>query len=281
MDLGQKPLDVTDNLGFFNPKVGLDYRYNSRNSFYVFFGVGNREPTRNDYIDAPDGQPPQHESLYNAEAGYKYQDNNKRLKVNAYYMRYRNQLVNTGEVNDVGANIRTNVDQSYRAGLELIGAIKLGEQWQWQGNATFSRNRILNTDYKVGGELVESFESTPISLSPSIIASSQFRYQPFKGFKASLQSKYVGEQYLDNTGSEDRKIQDYLLNNLRLSYTVNQWAVFDQVTAQLDVNNLLNVRYANDGYTFAARSESGEVNHFNFFYPQAGRNFMASLKLGF
>ncbi len=281
MDLGQKSLYVTDNLGFFNPKVGLDYRYNSRNSFYVFFGMGNREPTRNDYIDASQGQSPQHESLYNGEAGYQYQDNTKRLKVNAYYMRYRNQLVNTGEVNDVGANIRTNVDHSYRAGLEFIGAIQLGKQWQWQGNATFSRNRILNTDYKVDGELEKSFESTPIAFSPSVIAASQFRFQPFKGFEASLQSKYVGEQYLDNTGSESRKIQDYLLNNLRLSYTLNQWAVFDQVKAQLDVNNLLNVRYANDGYTFAARAESGEVNNFNFFYPQAGRNFMASLKLGF
>ena len=280
-DLGQKPLAVTDNLGFFNPKIGLDYRYNSRNSFYVFFGIGNREPTRNDYIDAPKDQPPQHESLYNAEAGYQYQGRKTNLKVNAYYMRYRNQLVNTGAVNDVGANIRTNVDHSYRAGLEVIGAYQFAEKWQWQGNATFSRNRILNTDYKVGGELVKSFESTPIALSPSVVAASQFQYQPLNGFQASIQSKYVGEQYLDNTGSSDRKIKDYLLNNLRLSYTINGWELFEEITARVEVNNLLNVRYANDGYTFATRTENGEVNNFNFFYPQAGRNYMAAIKLGF
>lgn len=280
-DLGQEPLSTTDNLSFFNPKIGLDYRYNSHNSFYVFLGVGNREPTRNDYIDAPNDQKPQHEQLYNAEAGYQYQNKRTRLKVNAYYMRYRNQLVNTGEVNDVGANIRTNVDHSYRAGLELIGTYRLSKQWLWQGNATFSRNRILNTDYKVGGVLAESFESTPIGFSPPIIAASRFTYEPFEGAKAAIQSKYVGRQYLDNTGSEDRKIGNYLLNNVRFSYSISRWEVFDKVTAQLSVNNILNVRYANDGYTFATRSESGETNHFNFFYPQAGRNYMTSLKFSF
>ena len=280
MDLGGVPLDFSDELHFFNPKAGLDYQYNARNSFYAFFGIGNREPTRNDYIDAPNDAFPSHETLYNGELGYEYRGQRKQLKVNAYYMGYRNQLVNTGEVNDVGANIRTNVDRSYRAGLELIGAIKLSEQWQWQANATFSRNRILNTSYKVGGEVVERFEETPIVLSPSVIAASDLTYEPLKGLKASLQSKYVGEQYLDNTGSDSRKLEDYLLNNVRLSYTLSDVSLFEEMTARLSVNNILNVRYANNGYTFATRQE-GKVSHFNYYYPQAGRNYMGSLSIGF
>lgn len=282
LDIDQSQIDVSDNLNFFNPKVGFRLDLNSRNSLSAFAGIANREPTRNDYIDAPQGDKPQPERLYNLELGYEHKGQNQKLQVNGYFMGYENQLVQTGELNDVGSDIRTNVDQSYRAGIELIGAYRFSPQWVWNANLTVSRNRILNMDYKVGGELVEEFDETPIAFSPPVIGASTVKFSPFELFDISLRTKYVGKQYLDNTGSANKQIDPYLLNNLQLTYSTSELDLFQEITARVSVNNLLDVQYAADGYTFSYRSrENNDVVTQNYFYPQAGRHYMGTLTFNF
>ncbi len=280
LDIGLINIDESDQLDFFNPKVGINLDINSQNSFYAFAGIANREPTRNDYIDAPADQQPSPERLYNAELGYERTVNNAKLKVNGYFMRYQNQLVQTGEVNDVGAPIRTNVDQSYRAGIEIMGAYRFNKTLQWNGNLTLSRNRILNMTYKVNGQPIEEFEESPIAFTPPVIGSSNWELALFDGFTINLQSKYVGRQYLDNTGSAEKMLSDYLLNDLTFSYKLEELSMFKEVTARLKVNNILNVQYAPNGYTFSF-IRGGEVSTQNRYYPQAGRHYMGTLSLKF
>ncbi len=281
LDLGGVDISQSDRLNFFNPKAGLSYRINSTNKIYGFFGIANREPTRTDYINAPEGEKPSPERLNNLELGYERQGDKGKLKINGYLMEYQNQLVQTGELNDVGTPIRTNVDQSYRAGLELIGAYQFSPQWHWSGNLTLSRNRILNMDYKVSGQQVKTFEATPIAFSPPVIGSSEWQYSPFENFKIKLQTQYVGKQYLDNTGDPDKMISDYLINDLSLNYTLKNWAFFREMTARFNINNILNVHYASKGYTYDYFNKNQEIVTQTNYYPQAGRHYMGGLTLTF
>jgi iron complex outermembrane receptor protein len=203
-------------------------------------------------------------------------------------MDYDNQLVLTGELNDVGSSIRTNVDNSYRAGIELIGAYQLNSQWSIGGNATFSQNKIANFteiiyDY---GEAFDEFNvieneyiNTDISFSPNIIAAGEITYQPLRGLKFTILNKYVGKQYLDNTSNDDRALDPYFVSDLVGSY---QFSLPFLKTAELKlmVNNIFNEMYSSNGYTFGYNAGTYEVRE-NYLYPQAGTNYLLGLNLRF
>lgn len=276
----QEDVNVKVNYNFFNPKAGVTYSLSDNQQGYISYAIANREPVRSDFTDAP-GETPEHEKLFNLEAGYRYSSQRHAFRANFYRMDYRNQLVLTGELNDVGANIRANVGESYRMGIELEGLVRLSEKVTWSGNLTLSRNKNKEfvealVDYGENFEEENTINrihyNTNISFSPGVIAASGLSYFPVKGAEITLLSKYVGRQYLDNTENISRSISPYFVNDLRLSYTVTP-SFAREVVLSLLVNNVLDEHYASNGYTwgYLADAEYRE----NYYYPQAGRNFLA------
>ncbi len=289
VDNDQRPINFDKNFNFFNPKVGATYQLTSDATIYASFAVGNKEPNRSDIIDAAPGVDPSHETLNNLEIGYKRQSASGAFEFNYYLMDYKNQLVLTGEVNDVGAGIRTNVPDSYRMGIELSGMKKLAKGLFWTANVALSQNRIQSFDevifdfgpaFDEFNEVRTTFEDTDISFSPSIVAGSQLAFIPTSGFEIALLSKYVGDQFLDNTSNENRKIDAFFVNDLRINYAF-ETNLIKEVSLNLLVNNLFNLEYESNGYTFGYfGGQSFEVRE-NYFYPQAGTNFLLSLGLSF
>lgn len=274
----------TDRLTFFNPKAGLVYRLTGQQRLYASFSVANREPTRDEYVNSTPESRPEHETLYDWEAGYKATFNRFFAAVNLYYMDYKNQLALTGAINDVGAYIRQNVPDSYRAGIELQAGVRLTSTLEWSGNATFSRNKIEEytqylDDFDQGGQNTRTFEETALSFSPSFIGNSIVSFTD-DGFTAELISKYVSRQYLDNTQTRRRSIDPYFVNDVRVGYNFTGISYVKNIRATFQVNNVLNEKYETNGYTFGWIS-GGQERHFNYYYPQAGRNFLLHLKLEF
>lgn len=289
VDNDLRQIDFDKNFNFFNPKVGASYQLNNNANLYASFAIGNKEPNRSDIIDAAPGVDPQHETLNNLEIGYKRQSSTGSFEFNYYLMDYKNQLVLTGEVNDVGAGIRTNVADSYRMGIELSGVMKLTKGLFWSANVALSQNRInafdeIIFDYEAAfdefNEVRTTFTDTDISFSPSVVAGSQLSFIPTSGIEIALLSKYVGEQFLDNTSSDSRKIDAFFVNDLRINYAFETKTI-KEVSINLLVNNILNLEYESNGYTFGYfGGQSFEVRE-NYFYPQAGTNFLLSLGLSF
>lgn len=271
-------------LTFFNPKAGFTYTLSDRSSAYASVGVGHREPNRNDYTQSTPASRPKAEQLIDYEAGYKVQSTNLAFTANAYFMNYRNQLVLSGQLNDVGAANRVNVPVSYRAGLELEAGARLAKQLRWNVNATFSQNKIRNfTEYldnfDNGEQESRQYNETDISFSPNVVAGSQLMFTPAKGLELSLLSKYVGKQYLDNTSNESRKLNPYFTNDIRLIYSFKP-KFAQEIAFTVLVNNVLNELYESNGFTYAYISE-GRVTADNGYYPQAGRNFLAGVRVRF
>ena len=270
-------VDQTKSFDFINPKIGLMYDYNERNNTYISLAVANREPVRADFIESTPGNQPKIENLINLEAGYRYKGHNLMVNANAYYMHYTDQLVLTGQINDVGGYTRTNVDISHRSGLELEAAYRLTNQLSLTGNATFSDNKIKEfneyvTNYDLGGQDTIAHTNSDLAFSPNIIATAGIKYEPLEGLSINFLGKYVGEQFLDNTSTETRKLNDYTTVNLQVNYTVKD-VLFKEMTIGLLVNNIFNETYENNGYTWGY-VYGGERTVENFYYPQAGRNFM-------
>src|SRR5690606_5660591 len=186
-----------------------------------------------------------------------------------YLMHYQDQLVLTGELNDVGAPIRANIRKSYRTGIELSGAINLSKKITWNGNVTWSVNR--NQDYAIFDDdnNPAGRKNTTIILSPSWVAGSQLTWVPFTGFNASLLSKYVGKQYLDNTENDAVALSDYFINDVRLSYQFKPKGI-KALELSFLVNNLFDVEYSSNGYGYAGTP---------YFYPQAGINFLGMISV--
>jgi iron complex outermembrane receptor protein len=274
----------TATLTFFNPKAGLTYSINDRSTVYASVGVGQREPNRNDYTQSTPESRPKAEKLIDYEAGYKVQTENLAFTANAYFMDYKNQLVLSGQLNDVGAYNRVNIPASYRAGIELEAGTKLARQLRWNVNATFSQNKVKNfTEYldnfDNGAQESRQYSQTDISFSPNVIAGSQLLFTPAKGLELGLLSKYVGKQYMDNTSNESRKLNPYFTNDIRVIYSIKP-KFAQEIAFTLLFNNVLNELYESNGYTYAYISE-GKVTADNGYYPQAGRNFLAGVRVRF
>ncbi len=276
-----RAIAIGDNYKFFNPKAGLTYVLDQQNSFYAYYGIANREPVRADFVDAPNGAVPEHETLRNIEIGFKRNTNKYTFALNYYLMDYTDQLVNTGALNDVGSPIRTNVGSSHRAGIEAELIWHLTPQVSWGVNATFSENKIddfseVTSDVISGELIVNDFTDTDISFSPNVIAGSQWLFRPIKGLEAALLSRYIGSQFLDNTSNSNRQIDSYFVNDFRVSYTIETKKI-KSIGLNLLVNNVFNTQYSANGYTFNYVLNDLIVE--NFFYPQAGTNFLLGLSI--
>lgn len=276
-----RDITTSDDFFFFNPKAGLTY-YKGNNRFYATFAIANKEPIRGDYTD--NLEKPEHETLRNLEVGYSKTLTNARFAINYYLMDYKNQLIPTGQVNDVGGAIRTNIPESYRTGIELEGQVNLSNQFTVMANATFSQNKNRDfteyvIDYADFSYITTELGDTDIAFSPNLIASSQLIYKPVNGLEFGLMSKYVGDQFLDNTANDDRKIGAYFTNDLRINYNFST-KLFKEVGINLLVNNIFNVDYETNGYTYAYAIGDFTVRE-DHFYPQAGTNFLLGLKVRF
>lgn len=292
----------TAELNFFNPKAGITYQFNEHSNIYASFAVGNHEPNRDDYVDSAPQNRPKSENLKDFEAGYRTANDVFTGGINAFYMLYKNQLILTGALNDVGSPVRTNVKDSYRAGLELDGRVKITRQLNWAVTATLSTNKIKNyqqffSNYDDGTLVGESFKKTDIAFSPSFTGSSVISYSPVKGGEIALISKYIGKQYIDNTMNRNpegfdiapdnadnpyavnRYLKSYFVSDVRLRYNFSVKSV-KNIGLGLQVNNIFSKKYEANGATYPD-IESGHVMNYNYFFPQAPRNFMASLSLNF
>jgi iron complex outermembrane recepter protein len=289
-DNRQNVFDVDMNYTFFNPKTGLIFSLPGGQQLYASYAVANREPVRKDFVDNPAGETPKHETLGNLEMGFRKTSDKHSFNLNFYWMNYKNQLVLTGALNDVGAAIRTNVDKSYRAGIELEGTTKLSSRITWSANLMLSQNKIREFTevlYDSGPDwehdppvLVErKFTNTDISFSPGVVAGSVFSWTPFSSAEVSLLTKYVGAQFLDNTSDANRKLGAWLTNDLRLAYTIRPKGL-KEIGFNLLVNNLFDVAYESNGYTWGYLGGGAEYRE-NYYYPQAGRNFMVMMTLKF
>jgi iron complex outermembrane receptor protein len=197
-------------------------------------------------------------------------------------MRYNDQLILTGKINDVGSYTRTNTPQSYRLGIELEGALKPDKWFRVSGNLTLSRNKALDyteyiDDYDNGGQKTNTYRQTDLALSPGIIAAATLSFFPTADIELSLPAKYVGTSFLDNDQSDQKKINGYYVQQLRLVYTPKIKSL-KATTIAFQLNNLFNKEYEANGYTYGYYSGGKLVNE-NFLFPQAGRNFMLSLNI--
>jgi iron complex outermembrane receptor protein len=281
---------------FFNPKIGFmrlqTYGYDKSNQLqpsgyklYGFYGFSNREPVRVDFTNTTQNSRPKPERMHNAELGFeKTFAKIINLKLNYYLQYYVDQLVLTGQINDVGAYTRTNVDKSYRSGIEIESNIGLLKDVRLTTSTTFSKNKILVfnefiDDYDLGGQIKNEFKNTDIAYSPNIIAGAGLEYTYKKNTSMILTAKYVGSQYLDNTQNENRKIDAFSYCNFRASHTFYGVKI-KSITIGGQINNLLNSLYEANGYTYSYKFD-GIITTENFYYPQAGINFMAFCNLSF
>lgn len=264
IDNDQSAYAVNDQFDFFNPKVGVSYTVSDNSVLYTSYAIANREPNRTDYLDG-EGQP-KSERLGNLELGWRRNASGYGLEVNYYLMNYTDQLVLTGAISDVGAPIRANIGKSYRTGIEISGSINFSDKISWTANGTWSINK--NRDYAWLDENSTMVKrNTAIILSPAVIAGSQLTFKPFNHFEAILLTKYVGKQFLDNTEDDQVALDAYFINDLRFSYQFLPRNL-KLIELGLLVNNLLNVKYSSNGYSYGGLP---------YFYPQAGTNFLAML----
>ena len=270
---------------FFNPKFGFSFQPKPNQKAYLSYAVANREPNRDNYVDVnPAGKQPVHETLHDWEMGYSYFSSRFSVNANLYYMNYKNQLVLTGQINDVGAPVMVNVDKSYRAGIELQAGWKFSKSLQWNVNATFSRSRINNfTEYvdnwDTWGQEEFKLGATDLSFSPKLTGNSQIVFTPIEKIDISLISSYVGKQFIDNTSSNDRTLDAYFLNNLKLNYSFKTgW--FDEITLHVMVNNLLNEQYESNAWVYSYYLGNKRFKQDGYF-PQANRNFMIGVDFKF
>jgi len=250
---------------FFNPKAGITYRPNNQNSIYFSYARANREPAR---VDFETGSP-EAESLNDFELGWRYVSPNFQLNTNVYYLDFENQLVLTGELDNVGFPIRTNSGQSYRLGLEIDANI-IWNKWSIRPNLAISTNKNVDFLVEDGTGGFTNLGNTNISFSPDVVAGNVLTYRISDAFNASLFSKYVGEQFMTN--EDTNPLQSYFVNDINLQYSIPGISILNSLVLTAQVNNIFNVEYENNGYVFFGES---------FFYPQAGTNFLVGATLNF
>jgi iron complex outermembrane receptor protein len=285
------------NYFFFNPKIGASYALNSSSKFYTLLAIANKEPNRDDLTESSPTSRPKHETLYDLELGFKQSKSKYALSINGYFMLYNNQLVATGALNDVGASVRTNIEDSYRTGIEIEGGVQITKGLKWSGNLTLSQNKIQEwTEYvdnwdTWGKDTIVHTNST-LAFSPSVIASSIFEFSPYKQWDGArkknridklsiaLISKYVGEQFVDNTQSQDRKLESYFIHDLRVNYSLKFRSGLDKLTLFGSIYNLTNQLYSANAWSYRY-SSGGESQQQMGFYPQASTNLLIGLNLKF
>ena len=273
---------IDKSYGFFNPKIGLSYKLNPNSLLYVSYARANREPNRTDYESNPDIQP---ERLNDIEFGWRLRNKNMSLNLNSYFMLYDEQLVLTGEIDDVGNPKRTNSGSSYRIGLEIENRINISELFSFETNLTLSSNKNKNIFSMVDGALY-NYGKTNISFSPSFVGSNAIIYQPSEKISLSLLSKYVGKQYMGNTDQPNSILESYFVNDINITYSLKPEKIFQSMSINFLINNILNMEYISNGYYYTyddTWSIPGQIKTLDGagYYPQATRNFLAGLVFEF
>ena len=273
---------IDKSYGFFNPKIGLSYKLNPNSLLYVSYARANREPNRTDYESNPDIQP---ERLNDIEFGWRLRNKNMSLNLNSYFMLYDEQLILTGEIDDVGNPKRTNSGSSYRIGLEIENRINISELFSFETNLTLSSNKNKNIFSMVDGALY-NYGKTNISFSPSFVGSNAIIYQPSEKISLSLLSKFVGKQYMGNTDQPNSILESYFVNDLNITYSLQPEKIFQSISINFLINNILNKEYISNGYYYTyddTWSVPGQIKTLDGagYYPQATRNFLAGLVFEF
>ncbi|MEH6745523.1 MAG: TonB-dependent receptor [Maribacter arcticus] len=268
---------VDDTFNFFNPKAGITFDLNANNNFYLSYAVANREPNRNDYESGN----PKPEKLNDFELGWRYVSTNVQLNTNMYYMSYKDQLVLTGELNDVGAPLRENIGDSYRLGLEIDANIRINDKFSIRPNVALSTNK--NVDFFIDrDDVLQDLGNTNIAFSPSLVAGNILSYTPCEAMNLSLLSKYVGEQDLSNTDTEASRLDSYFTTDFNVTYEIKMNRILKSIVISGLVNNILNEKYVSNGYTYLdSWSTPGNTFEVQGFYPQAGTNFLIGATLNF
>jgi iron complex outermembrane receptor protein len=273
-------LSIERKFNFFNPKMGLTYQ--AKNIFYyTSVAVANKEPNRDDF-EASATEQPKKEQLVDWETGFEFKKPKYAINANVYYMNYKDQLVLTGKINDVGAYTRTNVPKSYRAGIELQVKYALNKKYNTSYNITLSQNKIKEfteyvDDYDQFTQVAIQHKNTNIALSPSLTTNRTFNWKPNDKFSFFWTTKYTSKQFLDNTENKTRILDSYFINDINAHWTILNKAKFNMLL-QFYANNLLDVQYAPNGYTYSYIADRS-VTTSNNYYPMAGRNYWVSIKI--
>lgn len=275
-------LKIYNRFDFFNPKAGISYNKNGWKG-YMSYSIANKEPNRDDF-EAGKTQQPKPERLHDMEWGIERTKGTYNWSATFYYMHYKDQLVLTGKINDVGAYTRTNIPKSYRLGIELQGGIKFSEKVNATANISLSKNKVLGfseyiDDYDNGGQKINSYGTTDIAFSPAVVSGVTFHFLPFKNLELSLLGKQVSKQYLDNTQHKDRALNGFSVFDARAIYSINKkWPKEINLIGQ--INNIFNKKYEPNGYTFSY-IYGGEITTENYYFPMAGTNFMIAVNISF
>ena len=275
---------IDEKFSFFNPKLGLTYRVNPKNSLYISYGRANKEPNRNDFENSVNT----HESLDDFELGWRLNNKTVKLNTNVYYMKYQNQLVLTGAIDDVGAPIRATSGKSYRLGFEIDATIKLSNQFSIKPNFALSDNKNVDFFAPIDGVL-QGLGNTPITFSPNFIANNTLIFTPTENLYVAFLSKYVSEQYMSNLNSEVSKqdiLTSYFTSDFNITYKIFPKKIFKSITISALVNNIFNKEYVDRGFYFTfddTWSNPGQTTTIDGagFYPQATRNFLVGATLKF
>ena len=277
-------INVDASFNFFNPKFGLTYKINDYNNLYTSFAVANREPKRNDFesgVTTP-------ETLNDLEFGWRLKKENIKLNTNIYYMDYKNQLVLTGAIDDVGAPIRTTSGNSYRLGLEIDADLTLSDKFSMKPNVAFSSNKNKNLIAQIDGKL-ENLGNTNLSFSPDIVVGNIFLYNPLENLQISFLSKFVGKQFMSNfssTVSSNDVLDSFFTSDLNVVYEIKPAKIFKSVVFSALINNLCNTEYVDRGYyytyddTWSAANQTTTLDGAGY-YPQATRNFLVGVTFKF
>ena len=271
-------LVVDKKYSFFNPKAGLNYDINQKNKIYFSLSKAHREPTRSDFENNINIQP---EELIDYELGWKYNAEKFFFNSNLYYMGYKNQLVLTGALDDVGSPIRENSGKSYRMGIELESVYKATNKLNISANISLSENK--NVDYKTNyNGVITDWGDTDISFSPNVISSAGIQFIASQDLTFTLLNKFVGNQYMSNTESNISKLSSYSTTDLNILYTIKNSAYFSEIIVTAMINNIFNKEYVSNGYYYTYDDTWSDPNSITTiegtgYYPQAKRNFLLGL----
>lgn len=272
---------VNANFNFFNPKAGLNLEINENNQLYASYARANREPNRTDYKNGS----PRPEKLNDFELGLRHVSTKVKVNANMYYMAYKDQLILTGELDDVGAPIRKNSGDSYRLGLEIDATVAVLNNLIIRPNVTISTNKNKDFFFKRDGVLT-SLGNTNIAFSPGFIAGNIVSFVPMKNLQISFLSKFVGEQYMANIDAEGSKLKSYFTNDLKVSYEIIPKSVFKSIYLSALVSNIFDYKYISNGYFYTYDDDYSNPPAITTiegagYYPQAGINFLVGLSLKF
>lgn len=273
-------LEYRQNWTFFNPKIGISYKAGPLFG-YLSYSIGQKEPNRDDF-EAGTNQLPKPEKMQDLELGFEQRTGNYRAALTLYYMRYKDQLVLTGKINDVGAYVRTNIPSSYRMGIEIQAGTRIGNKLRINGNLALSRNRVLDftayyDDYDNGGQQSVSYSKTAIAYSPEVVAGAELSFTPVPALELAFPAKYVSQQYLDNTGNAHRSLNAYFVQDARISWRITSKSC-KEILLIGQLYNLFNKKYEPNGYTFSYQY-GGDLITESYYFPMAGTNFMFGVNL--